>query len=74
MCNGASLPPGPEHRTRAPARIPTVVTGLSRGQIMDERLSWFHEQGIFDVAEIEEKLRLGREVYHRPRARSTPPR
>ncbi|MFI6582792.1 condensation domain-containing protein [Embleya sp. NPDC050493] len=44
--------------------IPTVVTGLSRGQIMDERLSWFHEQGIFDVAEIEEKLRLGREVYH----------
>ncbi|WP_031068433.1 condensation domain-containing protein [Streptomyces sp. NRRL WC-3742] len=44
--------------------IPSIVTGLSRGQIMDERLSWFHERGIFDVAEIEEKLRLGRRAYH----------
>ncbi|WP_461027986.1 7-cyano-7-deazaguanine synthase, partial [Streptomyces sparsus] len=44
--------------------IPSIVTGLSRGQIMDERLSWFHEHGIYDVAEIEEKLRVGRRVYH----------
>ncbi|MFI6151818.1 hypothetical protein ACIBCA_03875 [Kitasatospora sp. NPDC051170] len=44
--------------------IPSIVTGLSRGQIMDERLSWFHERGVFDVAEIEEKLRLGRRAYH----------
>src|SRR5215470_12370941 len=29
-------------------RIPTIVTGLSRGQIIDERLSWFYQQGIFD--------------------------
>ncbi|MDT0492863.1 condensation domain-containing protein [Streptomyces griseus] len=44
--------------------IPSIVTGLSRGQIMDERLSWFHEHGVYDVAEIEEKLRVGRRVYH----------
>ncbi|MEU8521262.1 condensation domain-containing protein [Streptomyces sp. NBC_01216] len=44
--------------------IPTIVTGLSRGQIMDERLSWFHRQGIFDPAEIEPGLREGRRVYH----------
>lgn len=45
--------------------IPTIVTGLSRGQIMDERLSWFHGRGIFDRAEIDRALRLGRQVYHR---------
>ncbi|MER5570784.1 condensation domain-containing protein [Streptomyces goshikiensis] len=44
--------------------IPTIVTGLSRGQIMDERLSWFHGQGIFDPAEIEPRLKAGRSVYH----------
>ncbi|MGW1513796.1 condensation domain-containing protein [Streptomyces sp. NPDC002394] len=44
--------------------IPTIVTGLSRGQIMDERLTWFHRQGIFDPAEIEPRLREGRQVYH----------
>lgn len=44
--------------------IPTIVTGLSRGQIMDERLSWFHRQGIFDPAEIEPRLTAGRRVYH----------
>jgi predicted Fe-S protein YdhL (DUF1289 family) len=44
--------------------IPAIVTGLSRGQIMDERLSWCHEHGIYDVAEIEEKLAQGRRVYH----------
>lgn len=44
--------------------IPTIVTGLSRGQIMDERLSWFHNQGIFDPAEIEPRLKAGRSAYH----------
>src|SRR5262249_5471159 len=45
-------------------RIPTIVTWLSRGQIIDERLSWFYQQGIFDPAEIEPKLTIGRRVYH----------
>ncbi|MFE2344715.1 condensation domain-containing protein [Streptomyces sp. NPDC059431] len=44
--------------------IPTIVTGLSRGQIMDERLTWFHQQGIFDPAEIEPALKAGRSAYH----------
>jgi hypothetical protein len=44
--------------------IPTIVTGLSRGQIIDERLSWFHRNDIFDPAEIERQLAAGREVYH----------
>ncbi|MGW0752181.1 condensation domain-containing protein [Streptomyces sp. NPDC002587] len=44
--------------------IPTIVTGLSRGQIMDERLSWFHNQGVFDPAEIEPRLKAGRSAYH----------
>jgi hypothetical protein len=44
--------------------IPTIVTGLSRGQIIDERLSWFYQQGVFDPAEIEPKLAVGRRVYH----------
>ncbi|MFC7385210.1 condensation domain-containing protein [Sphaerisporangium rhizosphaerae] len=44
--------------------IPTIVTGLSRGQIIDERLSWFYQQGVFDPAEIEPKLAIGRRIYH----------
>jgi hypothetical protein len=44
--------------------IPSIVTGLSRGQIIDERLSWFYHQGVFDPAEIEPKLAIGRRVYH----------
>ncbi|WP_150238130.1 condensation domain-containing protein [Nocardiopsis quinghaiensis] len=45
--------------------IPSIVTGLSRGQIIDERLSWFHSRGVFDPEEIESGLRLGRTAYHR---------
>src|SRR5437868_316863 len=45
--------------------IPTIVTGLSRGQIIDERLTWFHRQGIFDPDEIDQQLAIGRKVYHR---------
>jgi hypothetical protein len=44
--------------------IPTIVTGLSRGQIIDERLGWFYQQGIYDPVEIEEKLKVGRQIYH----------
>lgn len=47
--------------------IPSIVTGLSRGQIIDERLSWFHSQGVFDPERIERDLRAGRTVYHRGR-------
>ncbi|GAB3974192.1 hypothetical protein GCM10029978_055180 [Actinoallomurus acanthiterrae] len=45
-------------------RIPTIVTGLSRGQIIDERLSWFHRRGVFDPEEIDHKLAVGRGIYH----------
>lgn len=45
--------------------IPSIITGLSRGQIIDERLSWFHSRGVFDPEEIEQGLRMGRTAYHR---------
>ncbi|MFE5241285.1 MULTISPECIES: condensation domain-containing protein [unclassified Streptomyces] len=45
--------------------IPSIVTGLSRGQIIDERLQWFYQQGQFDPVEIERQLAVGRQVYHR---------
>ncbi|WP_143194256.1 7-cyano-7-deazaguanine synthase [Micromonospora sp. CB01531] len=48
----------------AERKIPVIVTGLSRGQIIDERLSWFYRRGIFDPREIEEQLAVGRRVYH----------
>jgi len=44
--------------------IPSVVTGLSRGQIIDERLAWFYQRGLFDPLEIERQLAVGRRVYH----------
>ncbi|MFI0418761.1 hypothetical protein [Spongiactinospora sp. 9N601] len=44
--------------------IPTIVTGLSRGQIIDERLAWFHRNGIFDPEEIDRRLTMGRRIYH----------
>ncbi|MFB7075620.1 7-cyano-7-deazaguanine synthase, partial [Streptomyces sp. NPDC056290] len=45
--------------------IPSIVTGLSRGQIIDERLLWFYRQGDFDAERIEEQLAVGRQIYHR---------
>ncbi|MCY0950424.1 condensation domain-containing protein [Streptomyces sp. H27-S2] len=45
--------------------IPSIVTGLSRGQIIDERLLWFYRQGDFDAERIEKQLAVGRQVYHR---------
>ncbi|MFI8460138.1 condensation domain-containing protein [Kitasatospora sp. NPDC085464] len=44
--------------------IPSIVTGLSRGQIIDERLLWFYRNGEFDPARIEQQLEVGRKVYH----------
>jgi hypothetical protein len=41
-----------------------IVTGLSRGQIMQERLEWFHMRNIYDPVEIEAWLEDGRRVYH----------
>ncbi|MEU0056152.1 condensation domain-containing protein [Streptomyces sp. NPDC006334] len=45
--------------------IPSIVTGLSRGQIIDERLLWFYRQGDFDAERIEKQLTVGRQIYHR---------
>ncbi|MEV4918403.1 condensation domain-containing protein [Streptomyces tirandamycinicus] len=45
--------------------IPSIVTGLSRGQIIDERLLWFYRQGDFDAERIERQLAVGRQIYHR---------
>ncbi|WP_037731994.1 condensation domain-containing protein [Streptomyces megasporus] len=44
--------------------IPSVVTGLSRGQIIDERLLWFYRNGEFAPERIERQLEVGRKVYH----------
>jgi len=45
-------------------RIPFIVTGLSRGQIVEERLQWFYDRNLFDPDEIDAQLSLGRGVYH----------
>ncbi|MFE9675370.1 condensation domain-containing protein [Streptomyces sp. NPDC006259] len=44
--------------------IPSIVTGLSRGQIIDERLLWFYRNGEFERERIEHQLEAGRKVYH----------
>ena len=44
--------------------INVVVTGLSRGQIYDTKISRFFQRRIFDVAEIEQQLLLFRKMYH----------
>lgn len=41
-----------------------IVNGLSRGQIIDERLRWLFEERIFDRSEIERRLAQGRLVHH----------
>lgn len=45
-------------------RIPFIVTGLSRGQIVEERLQWFYDRNLFDPDEIDAQLSVGRGVYH----------
>ena len=44
--------------------INLIVTGLSRGQIVEERLKRFHDDGIFDPEVVERQLEQGREAYH----------
>lgn len=51
------------HQVAAERLVPTIVTGLSRGQIIDERLSWFYRNGIYDPEQIERDLALGGQVY-----------
>ncbi|MEU2874986.1 7-cyano-7-deazaguanine synthase [Streptomyces sp. NPDC007070] len=52
------------HRFAHERGIPSIVTGLSRGQIIDERLLWFYRNGEFDPERIECQLEVGRKVYH----------
>ncbi|MCP5105237.1 MAG: amino acid adenylation domain-containing protein [bacterium] len=44
--------------------IPTVVTGLSRGQIFDMKLHGLFSVGTFDEDKIEEQLLMLRKMYH----------
>ena len=44
--------------------IRIVITGLSRGQIYDTKLSGLISEGVKDVAAIEEQLRVFRRAYH----------
>lgn len=44
--------------------IKLVITGLSRGQILEMKLQELFEAGIFAEEEIEEKLLLSRKMYH----------
>jgi hypothetical protein len=41
-----------------------IVTGLSRGQIVQERLKFFYDRGTFNPDVIEKKLQEGRQIYH----------
>jgi amino acid adenylation domain-containing protein len=45
-------------------RIPIVVTGLSRGQIVDTKVRPLLQAGITDVAEIDRRLVTHRKLYH----------
>jgi acyl-CoA synthetase (AMP-forming)/AMP-acid ligase II/acyl carrier protein len=44
--------------------IKIIVTGLSRGQIFDTKLMGLFQEGLYDVQEIENKLKLFRKLYH----------
>ncbi|WP_083236404.1 7-cyano-7-deazaguanine synthase [Pseudomonas sp. S3E12] len=44
--------------------INLIVNGLSRGQIVEERLKKFYEQDTFDSGTIEQGLKDGRRIYH----------
>ncbi|OAD19576.1 protein containing Amino acid adenylation [Candidatus Thiomargarita nelsonii] len=45
--------------------IKYIVTGLSRGQLFETRLSDTFDAGLFDVAEIDKMVLDARKVYHR---------
>ncbi|KTT40095.1 hypothetical protein RSA46_21165 [Pseudomonas oryzihabitans] len=44
--------------------INLIFTGMSRGQIVEERLKFFHDRNIFDPRTIDAKLAEGRRIYH----------
>ena len=44
--------------------INVVVTGLSRGQIYDTKLSSLFRQGIVDTPKVEDNLRMFRRIFH----------
>lgn len=44
--------------------IPLVVTGLSRGQIVQTKIAPLLEEGIFDSVQIERRLVYHRKMYH----------
>lgn len=44
--------------------ISIIVNGLSRGQIVEERLKKFYERGEYDPDAIERGLEAGRRIYH----------
>ncbi|AZC24459.1 7-cyano-7-deazaguanine synthase [Pseudomonas sessilinigenes] len=44
--------------------INLIFTGMSRGQIVEERLRFFHDRNIFDPQVIDAKLAEGRKIYH----------
>ncbi|WPN60166.1 condensation domain-containing protein [Pseudomonas sp. P9_31] len=44
--------------------INLIFTGMSRGQIVEERLRFFHDRNIFDPQIIDAKLAEGRRIYH----------
>lgn len=44
--------------------INLIFTGMSRGQIVEERLKFFHDRNIFDPQTIDTKLAEGRRIYH----------
>ncbi len=50
--------------------IGVIVTGLSRGQIYDTKLSGLIAEGVHDVEDIEAKLKLFRQAYHANRDRT----
>lgn len=45
--------------------IPLVVNGLSRGQIFETKLKDLYDDGIYDVNEIENFVKLFRKMYHK---------
>lgn len=44
--------------------INMIITGLSRGQIIDTKLSRFYDIGVYDEKEIENRLLIHRKFYH----------
>ena len=52
-------------------QIPAIITGLSRGQILDTKISGLIDQGIVDVSEMEKHLQSFRQAFHAKNDRTT---